>query len=146
MTSKTPWSDQVSAAPQGFGFRGRGDHLTITINSAASCALHVPTRSIYQQNSGSTTVWQVQPFRWDLQPWDSAEVRMLHAHPYLVLHLLATGQVDANELITRMTPLGSRVARAVIAITQPCELLSMLRLPRVGLLLGTNFDLGLGQR
>jgi hypothetical protein len=66
---------------------------------------------------------------------------IINAHPFLLVHLLVTGQVETNELMGHIATLGQGTVRKTISVRQPCEVLRMLGRPQMAFRLGSNWDL-----
>jgi hypothetical protein len=144
-TAKTPWEQFVTEKPELFGFAGQDSAFLVTAGSRrAFCLFNSKTNVIRQDGSGGDGV-QVEPYQLRLSGWTDTAPPILQAHPFLVPHLLATGQVGKSELLERVAKAGQGAVRMTIVIAQPCALLNTMNLRRCALMLSTNFNLAWGK-
>jgi|GEM_PF-3713905 len=131
----TPWATLVTSDQESFVIEMHRNRVTARVTGLrrSQSVLNMSTKTITQGDS------VVTPFRIKLDPWTSSEPPVVRAHPFLVLHLLATAQVDPDELASRLSK-GSSVLYGNYAITRPCHLLRMLGCNRAALTLATNLN------
>jgi hypothetical protein len=141
---QTPWATAVTQEPVRFGFTGRG--RTLLVSSGRNiCRLNLDTNQIVQMIGGPTEV-PVRPYALSHPRWTSPEPPIIDAHPFFLLHLFVTGQVDTEELMARaLRGAASGTTRTVLAIQKPSELHSMLGRQQFGLRLMTSSNLSTAQ-
>lgn len=144
VTRQTPWMSAVTQQPERFGFSGRGRTLLVS-SGRDICRLNVDTNEIVQI-VGSTGEARVQPYRLSLQRWTRIEPPFVDAHPFFLLHLFVTGQVDTEELMARaLSRSGGGTTRATLSMQKPSELHRMLGRSQFALRLMTSFNLSTTQ-
>ncbi len=141
---KTPWTTHVTRTPELFGFAQQGTQLVVTAGvQKGTCRMVTTRKTVRQQTASGAKVASVVTYFLELPRWKHASPPLLRAHPFLVPHLLASGQVDARELRDRALEIGQGVRRVTIAITKPCPMLTMLGVDRCPLTFSTNFNITL---
>ncbi len=139
----TPWRPAVTQQPETFEFTGRGQFLVVTAGRNA-CRLNISNRQITQEIGDRSTT--VEPYNLRLPRWTSPEPPIVDAHPFFVMHLMATGQVDFEELMEHLfTKQHGRNTRSTLAIKRPCALQRMMGRQQFGLRLMTSNDLRTAQ-
>lgn len=145
MYARTPWSRLVTADDEPFGVGQRSAAgLTLVAGSSpkpAACQVTFDSKLITQRAPGRAEGAPVPAYRLEIPRWTSLQPPIINAHPFLLVHLLATGQVDTNELMGHIATLGRGTVRKTISIRQPCEVLRMLGRSQMAFRLGSNWDL-----
>lgn len=139
----TPWAALRTVESEGFTCSGRRNELRIAtrrMDGDYACRLDLTSSAIYLDAPRRGTV-NVKPYRLTLPPWTSLDPPVVRAHPFVLLHLAATGQADVDEVIAHITRMGRDTVRVTLPLTKRCGLLTMLRVPRAGLTLATRYDL-----
>lgn len=141
---QTPWVGAVTPEPVRFGFTGRGRTLTVSAGQDYS-RLNLDTRVIVQSISGSPEV-PVRAFTLSHPRWTSPEPPIIDAHPFFLLHLFVTGQVDTDELMARaLSAAAAGTVRTTMAMQKPSGLHSMLGRRQFALRLMTSSNLSTAQ-
>jgi hypothetical protein len=123
-----------------FGFTGHGRTLTVA-SGRDICRLNLDTNQIVQSIGGSPEV-SVRAFTLTHSRWTSLEPPIIDAHPFFLLHLFVTGQVDTEELMARaVRGAAAGTVRTTLAMQKPSELHRMLGRRQFGLRLMTSNDL-----
>ena len=141
---RTPWSDWVTQGPQGFRaaeYAPQG--LTIEAQfggMSVRSSIELPSRRITQTGPGGEGTVEIAPYTLPLRTWVAPGGTILEVHPFVLVHLAATRQVNLRELSPYLERLQPAV-RATLAVTWPCDLLTRTGRSRINLRLGTDFDL-----
>jgi hypothetical protein len=139
-----PWSHLVTTDPEPFRVIVRG--LIVVVEAGRRDRvigrLDLGTKRIMQvpQGSGGTDM-PVQTQRVNLSLWTGTAPPILDAHPFLLLHLLVTRQVNFEELMEMAADLGSPTLRVTLPVRRRCDLLMMVGRPQMGIRLMTSNDL-----
>jgi hypothetical protein len=145
MYARTPWAAFVTQDDERFGLSQRSAAgLTLFAGAnpkPATCRITFANKVIMQHGAGRNDETQVAPYRLEIARWTSLQPPIINAHPFLLLHLLATGQVNTDELMGHIARLGQNTVRKTISVKQPCEVLRMLGRPQMAFRLGCNWDL-----
>lgn len=141
-----PWAALRTASPERFSFRGRNNELVMFAGNEnlLICRLNLRGKRLRLEVPRRGGI-DVLPYRLSLPRWTSVEPPLVRMHPFALLHLLATGQVDTNELLQHATQMGQDTVRFTIAITQPCDLLRILALPRAAVVFSTSYGLSMAR-
>lgn len=140
----TPWAHAVTSSPETFSAILRQQILVIEAGSRsrALCRLDLGTKRITQMAQGPGTDVPVVPYRVVLQPWNTQAPPIVDAHPFLLLHLLVTEQVNRDELLEMVSGINKGTSRITLSVRRPCDLLRMAQQRQIALRLMTNNNLG----
>ncbi|HKX23836.1 MAG TPA: hypothetical protein VJM46_01235 [Candidatus Saccharimonadales bacterium] len=141
---QTPWVGAVTERPESFGFAQNG--RTLVVSSGRSlCRLNLDTSLIVQSINGSPET-SVRAYSLTHPRWTSVEPPIIDAHPFFLLHLFATGQVDTEELMARaLRGAASGTTRTILSMQRRSELHRMLGREQFGLRLMTTSQLHTAQ-
>jgi hypothetical protein len=140
----TPWAKFVTGEPEFYSYDASNDRLQMTASAGRRrtiiCELDLHKGTL-RQGTTPDNLQGVEAYRLNLRPWRGLVPPVALAHPFLLLHLLATDQADTQELLKQMASMGKNMTRTSITLRQPCPLLAMLHTRRVGLMLSTAYNL-----
>lgn len=116
---------------------------TLTPNTSITMSMTGPMASVCGEivvTVPDRAPQRVSPYRLPLQRWTRDGTPSVRTHPLAILHLLATGQCDVDELLQGIAGLPASQPAVSMAIRRPCELLDMLKVPVAALSLATRMS------
>ena len=145
MLSATPWGRYRTERREGFCYwmEGRALYAGAGDNpqTSPSTRLDLTTGRILTLPPNSDDPQATPTFEMRFNRWTSGGIPVVRAHPFALLHLLATGQVPAAVVSQAAQTVGNHAMYYSHPLTTPCALLRMLGLNRIVLAFDTRYDL-----
>jgi hypothetical protein len=113
--------------------------------TSPSCRLDLMTGQILTLPPSSSRPVATPAYKPRFARWEGGGVPVVRAHPFALLHFLATDQVPAMQLSQAARTVGSHAVHYSHPLTTPCSLLSMLGARRLVLAFDTSYDLDVRQ-
>lgn len=138
-----PWASFVTATPQPFSYGIRDGQLVVVAGTESNmvfCRVGLQTGLVCHGRKGAEPV-VVDAYTLKLESWRPPALPILDLHPFALAHLLATGQMDRNELLMHVRRAFNDnypCVRATLAVTVPCNLLRVLQRSRMAIRLATS--------